>query len=104
RGQNNPATLLQLKQQRARGHVLELPGGGSPVPPLRQFPADPPATPIGLGRQKALHLGHLITSDAAPLNQFRFVHHPQDGESEGQSPDKNEKTSPARIPRQRKND
>ena len=91
------AALCQLEQQRARGQVLELPGGGSPVPPPRQFPAEPPATPTRLGRQPALRSGQLFGPEAALRNPFRFVHLPQDAASQGQSSEKMKPLSPAQI-------
>ena len=75
-GQSDPASPLQFEEQGPGRHVFELAGGSSPTPHPGQFPADPPAAPTGLRRQKPLHFRQFFGPDPATLNDLGFVRRP----------------------------
>ena len=74
RGQRHPAPLLQLEQQRARGHVLDLAVETAPVPSQAQLAREPIPAPIRMARQQGPHLFQLDRANLPPLNDQTLIH------------------------------
>ena len=91
-GQMNPPALVQLQEQGPSGHVFKLAGRRAPVPQPGQFHANAPPAPIGVSRQKLLHLGQFFGPDAARLENFAFVHGRSMAPAEGRVPHQMQKS------------
>ncbi len=76
RRQRHPPLFLQLEQQRACGHVLDLASEAAPVPDPAQLAREPIPAPIGMGRQQSPHLRQLIRANWPPLNDQTVIHAP----------------------------
>jgi len=73
RGQAEQSTPFQFEQERAGGHVLELPDGVAPVPLLGNVDGQLGAPPLGLLGHQLANPPELTGADPSPLNQ-QFVH------------------------------
>ena len=74
RWQPNDFTLVKFEQQRPGSHVLELPGGITPIPLLGQRQGNPPAAPSRIGLDQACDVSYIRSRNQAPLNDLRFKH------------------------------
>jgi hypothetical protein len=72
--QRHPPPLLQLEQQRAGRHVLDLAGEAAPVPDPAQVAREPIPTLIGRGRQQSPHLLQLGRAHRPALHDQTLFH------------------------------
>src|SRR5208337_5078374 len=75
-GQAQIALLLQFKQQRASGHVFELPVGSAPLPEQAQLHGEPIPAPLRMALQQIPQLLQLSRTDDAALKDEGAFHSP----------------------------
>jgi len=92
--QRDQAAGLEFAQQRARGHVLEATGRGTPVPGGGERPRQLTSTPSRMHRLQRADLIEIRRGDHAPLQDHRHAHARQHAKSRRWSPVKSTLSSP----------
>jgi hypothetical protein len=94
RWQSNPSAPVELEQQRARCHVLELPGRTAPPPEPGQLLADPFPVPLRVPGYQASNLRDFCLAKKSPLVDAGFEHDPDRSGAGFGSPEKNKSIFP----------